>query len=73
MWRFMTALIPSNFLLAALWILRDAHHHARPMLAAAVCEAYLAYGAGQQGWAWGLGGLAVLFNPIVPIAFERGV
>lgn len=41
--------------------------------AVAAYGAYLAYDTGQQGWMWGLGGLAVLFNPIVPIAFEREV
>lgn len=41
--------------------------------AVAAYGAYIAYGSGQQGWTWGLGGLAVLFNPIVPIVFEREV
>ena len=41
--------------------------------AVAAYGTYLAYGAGQQGWMWGLAGLAVLFNPIAPIAFDREV
>ena len=34
---------------------------------------YLAHKVKQQGWAWTLGAIAVLFNPLFPIYLEREV
>lgn len=33
---------------------------------------YEAHAANRQGWTWVFGGLALLFNPVVPIALSRG-
>lgn len=38
---------------------------------AAVFGAYHAYHANNTGWVWILGGIAVLFNPIIPIHLSR--
>ena len=35
--------------------------------------AYLALQADQHPWLWILGAVAILFNPIFPIHFDRGV
>ncbi len=41
--------------------------------AVAAYGAVLAHRAGLGGWTWGLGALAVLFNPLVPVHFDRDV
>lgn len=41
--------------------------------AVAVYGAVLAHRADRGGWAWGLGALAVLFNPVLPVYLDRGV
>ena len=41
--------------------------------AVGVYGAVLAHRAGLGGWTWGLGALAVLFNPLVPVHFDRDV
>jgi hypothetical protein len=35
--------------------------------------AWLAYEEGKEGWVWFLGAVAVLFNPIVLVSFDRDV
>lgn len=41
--------------------------------AVAVYGAVLAHRSENAGWTWALGALAVLFNPVVPVFFDRGV
>ena len=39
--------------------------------AVAITSAIQLYRSSRLSWVWALGGLAVLFNPIMPIHFER--
>jgi hypothetical protein len=39
--------------------------------AVAIASAIQLHRSSHHSWVWALGGLAVLFNPIIPIHFER--
>ena len=39
--------------------------------AVAITSAIQFYGGQRQGWAWFLGAVAILFNPLVPVHFEK--
>ena len=39
--------------------------------AVAITSAIQFYGGRRQAWAWFLGALAILFNPLVPVHFEK--
>jgi predicted lysophospholipase L1 biosynthesis ABC-type transport system permease subunit len=41
--------------------------------AVAIASAIQLHRSSRLSWVWALGGLAVLFNPIVPIHFERKI
>jgi hypothetical protein len=42
--------------------------------AISVHTAYLAYRlSNQQGWVWGFGAVALLFNPLAPVYLNRGI
>lgn len=38
-----------------------------------VYVAYLSFQEEKEGWAWSLGGIAVLFNPFIPVYLTRDV
>lgn len=39
--------------------------------AVAIASAIQLHGGKRQGWAWVLGAVALLFNPLVPVRFEK--
>lgn len=39
--------------------------------AVAIASAIQLHGGKRQGWAWVLGAVALLFNPLVPVHFEK--
>lgn len=61
-----------------IWALADHEYGYFTLLHFVVCivTAYLAvqaYSQQKEEWIWTLGGIAVLFNPIIPVHLSRGL
>ena len=80
-WIFMKKFISNNWfkILAALILLGGLGNNAYSyytflrwaVMIAAAYSAYRAYKTGKTGWAWIMGIIAVLFNPIAPFYLKR--
>jgi uncharacterized membrane protein len=68
------AIIPALLLLAAVFGHWPYGFYTLLRLVVCGCSAYLAVKANSTrsvGWTWILGGMAVLFNPILPVRMQR--